>query len=447
MIKFRDGKSETFEIQTIGRILRTAEAKSYGNYLLDNAYIYTNLSSFEKKSDTYNPNRIKTEFSKMRDGYNKNNIWNATQLTSFYRSRQGDYNSADSRFNDYFNKSFMKFFDLTEEDKYQLNDTIAPKLEAKGLNLNINASDSIIEETKLSATTIDEDGIVANENAIVKMSENDIQAAYNALIKENLNGLAYIRSKSPINSAIINAFSIFYNVFSRSEKVKSIMKIVVNNRQIFAEILSKSTSDFREFISKEAGLKGEHYDFKIEEVRPYSIETHTELVPSTKSLYQPLYVLKDNQGNPDNQLEKDFLLYLDFSNEVEWYWENGPESMRVNFGISYNNDMNTFQPDFIVKFKDGSVGIFDTKPIDLRVDDTTVKAKALAEYLHFINLNRGYAPVVIGGIVVKNGSQFYVFRDDKYHDYKASTEGWENFNSILRNVNNNLKKIKAKIRK
>ena len=447
MIKFRDGKSETFEIQTIGRILRTAEAKSYGNYLLDNAYIYTNLSSFEKKSDTYNPNRIKTEFSKMRDGYNKNNIWNATQLISFYRSRQGDYNSADSRFNDYFNKSFMKFFDLTEEDKYQLNGTIAPKLEAKGLNLNINASDSIIEETKLSATTIDEDGIVANENAIVKMSENDIQAAYNALIKENLNGLAYIRSKSPINSAIINSFSIFYNVFSRSEKVKSIMKIVVNNRQIFAEILSESTSHFRELISKEAGLKGEHYDFKIEEVRPYSIETHTELVPSTKSLYQPLYVLKDNQGNPGNQLEKDFLLYLDLSNEVEWYWENGRELMRVNFGISYNNDMNTFQPDFIVKFKDGSVGIFDTKPIDLRVDDTTVKAKALAEYLHFINLNRGYAPVVIGGIVVKNGSQFYVFRDDKYHDYKASTEGWENFNSILRNVNNNLKKIKAKIRK
>lgn len=447
LIKFRDGKSETFETQTIGRILRTAEAKSYDNYLLDNAYIYTNLSSFEKKSDTYNPNRIKTEFSKMRDGYNKNNIWNDTQLTSFYRSRQGDYNSADSRFNAYFIKSFMKFFDLTEEDKFQLSGTLAPKLEAKGLILDINASDSIIEETKLSSSTIDVDGTVANENAIVKMSENDIQAAYNALIKENLNGLAYIRSKSPINSAIINAFSTFYNVFPRSEKVKAIMKIVVNNRSIFAEILSESARDFRDLISKEAGLKGEHYDFKIEEVRPYSIETHTELVPAIKSLYQPLYVLKDNQGDPDNKLEKDFLSYLDFSNEVEWYWENGTELMRVNFGISYNNDMNTFQPDFIVKFKDGSVGIFDTKPIDLRVDDTTVKAQALIEYLHSINFNRGYSPVVIGGIVVKSGSQFYVFTGNKYHDYKESTDGWENFNSILRNVNNNIEKIKAEIRK
>ena len=33
------------------------------------------------------------------------------------------------------------------------------------------------------------------------------------------------------------------------------------------------------------------------------------------------------------------------------------ELMRVNFGISYNNGMNTFQPDFIVKFADGTVQI------------------------------------------------------------------------------------------
>ena len=95
----------------------------------------------------------------------------------------------------------------------------------------------------------------------------------------------------------------------------------------------------------------------------------------------------------------------------------------------------------------GSVGIFDTKPIDLRVDDTTVKAQALIEYLHSINFNRGYSPVVIGGIVVKSGSQFYVFTGNKYHDYKESTDGWENFNSILRNVNNNIETIKAEIRK
>lgn len=434
LIKFRDGKSETFETQTIGRILRTAEAKSYDNYLLDNAYIFTNIWSFETKQDTYNPNRIKTEWSKMRDGYNKLNVWSQTQLSSFYRSRQGDYNSADSRYGAYFIKSFMKFFELKEKDKYAMSGQLKDRFELKGMNLDIRVDDVVMEETNIGVTSANEERNISGDLAKVTMAENDIQAQYNDLIRSNLSGLAYVRSKSPINSAIMDAFGIFYNVFGRKEKVTSIMKIVVNNKNIFAEILSESTQEFREMISKEAYKKGEHYDFKIEESRPYSIETHTELVPSIKSLYKPLYVLKDNQGNPDNQLEKDFLNYLDSQNVVEWYWENGTELMRVNFGISYNNGMNTFQPDFIVKFKNGSVGILDTKPVDHRVEDTTVKANALYDYLVNINTNRGLAPKIIGGIVVKVGTQFYVYLNGNYHDYNVSHDGWVNFNEVLRKI-------------
>lgn len=434
LIKFRDGKSETFETQTIGRILRTAEAKSYDNYLLDNAYIFTNIWSFETKQDTYNPNRIKTEWSKMRDGYNKLNVWSQTQLSSFYRSRQGDYNSADSRYGAYFIKSFMKFFELKEEDKYAMSGQLKDRFELKGMNLDIKVDDVVMEETNIGVTSANEERNISGGLAKVTMAENDIQAQYNDLIRSNLSGLAYVRSKSPINSAIMDAFGIFYNVFGRKEKVTSIMKIVVNNKNIFAEILSESTQEFREMISKEAYKKGKHYDFKIEESRPYSIETHTELVPSIKSLYKPLYVLKDNQGNPDNKLEKDFLNYLDSQNVVEWYWENGTELMRVNFGISYNNGMNTFQPDFIVKFKNGSVGILDTKPVDHRVEDTTVKANALYDYLVNINTNRGLAPKIIGGIVVKVGTQFYVYLNGNYHDYNVSHDGWVNFNEVLRKI-------------
>ena len=434
LIKFRDGKSETFETQTIGRILRTAEAKSYDNYLLDNAYIFTNIWSFETKQDTYNPNRIKTEWSKMRDGYNKLNVWSQTQLSSFYRSRQGDYNSADSRYGAYFIKSFMKFFELKEKDKYAMSGQLKDRFELKGMNLDIKVDDVVMEETNIGVTSANEERNISGDLAKVTMAENDIQAQYNDLIRSNLSGLAYVRSKSPINSAIMDAFGIFYNVFGRKEKVTSIMKIVVNNKNIFAEILSESTQEFREMISKEAYKKGEHYDFKIEESRPYSIETHTELVPSIKSLYKPLYVLKDNQGNPDNRLEKDFLNYLDSQNVVEWYWENGTELMRVNFGISYNNGMNTFQPDFIVKFKNGSVGILDTKPVDHRVEDTTVKANALYDYLVNINTNRGLAPKIIGGIVVKVGTQFYVYLNGNYHDYNVSHDGWVNFNEVLRKI-------------
>ena len=440
LIKFREGKSETFEIQTIGRILRTAEAKSYNNNLLDNAYIFTNIKEFETKPESYNPNKVKTEFSYFAKPYNRLMVWEQTQLRSFYRSRQGDYNSADSNYSAYFLKSFMKFFGLTDEDKLFSVESNIEKFKLKGFDLTIDTKDTLIEETTIDVADIEKEQSVSGEQASVKMAENDVQAQYYALIKENLNGLAYVRSKSPINSAIMDAFMTFYNVFPRSERVSLIQRIVVNNKTIFAEILDESTRKFREMLQQNAGKKGEHYDFKIEDKRAYSTETHVP-IRATKSLYQPLFVLKGQNGHI-NYLEKDFLNYLDEQENVRWYWENGSELMRINFGISYNNGMNTFQPDFIVKFADGTLGIFDTKAIDQRIEDTKVKQEALFNYLHNINLNRGYAPKVIGGIVIKIGSQFFLFEGKDYHAYTESTQGWRNFNELIREIDDEINAIK-----
>lgn len=433
LIKFREGHSETFETQTIGRILRTPEAKSYDYPLLDNAYIFTNVKEFETKKDSYNPNRIKSEYSIMRAGYNKQFVYSQTQLDSFYRSRIGDYNSADSGFNQYFLQSFMKYFNLSNEDKFAIGNANEEKLKLKGLILDIFTKDELLEETHIDIKKADDEQTIVSNSAIVKMSENDIQAQYYSIIKENLNGLAYIRSKSPINTAIIDCMSTFYNVFPRNKKIIAYQQIIIKNPCIFSQILNDSTYSFREELKKNAGKKGDVYQFKIEETRAYSIETHTP-IKALKSLYQPLYVLKNAEGNPDNALERDFLAFLDMQDEVDWYWENGTELMRINFGISYNNGLNTFQPDFIIKFTNGTVGIFDTKPVDYRIDDTKIKAEALWNYVNRININRGNAPKVIGGIVVKQGSQFFYYLQKNYVDIKESRDNWENFSELIFSV-------------
>lgn len=433
LVKFREGKSETFETQTIGRILRTAEAKSYDDPLLDNAYIFTNIWTFETKQDSYNPNKIKTEWTKMREGYTQLRVWAQTKLISFYRSRQEDYNSADSRFGEYLFKSFMKRMGLTEEDRNNVLFNDPERLEDAGLKLETNTGDVIIEETNLGMENIAEERTITGNAVNVQMSENDVQAQYNAIIRDNLNGLAYVRSKSPINTAIMDVLSTFIKGFPRAEKVKKYMQIVVNNRDLFAEVISEATAEFRQMLSVNAGKKGVRYDFKIEESRAYSSETHTTLL-GIKSLYNPLFVLKNASGQV-NYLEKNFLQYLDTQNVVEWYWENGSELMRINFGISYNNGMNTFQPDFIIKFKDGSVGIFDTKPNDeTNLADATVKNEALRDYLYDINQNRGYDPKVVGGIVCQSGTQFYLFEGRDYHDYNSNHDGWVNFSEFLRKI-------------
>lgn len=154
----------------------------------------------------------------MRDGYNKLNVWSQTQLSSFYRSRQGDYNSADSRYGAYFIKSFMKFFELKEEDKYAMSGQLKDRFELKGMNLDIKVDDVVMEETNIGVTSANEERNISGDLAKVTMAENDIQAQYNDLIRSNLSGLAYVRSKSPINSAIMDAFGIFYNVLVEKKK-------------------------------------------------------------------------------------------------------------------------------------------------------------------------------------------------------------------------------------
>lgn len=432
LIKFREGKSETFEIQTIGRILRTAEAKSYQNSLLDNAYIYTNIKEFETKQDSYNPNKIKTEFSYLPNGWTREDTFEALHLTSYYRSREGDYNSADSRFSSYFEKEFMDYFGFSEDDKYNYWIANESKFIEKGLDMNLDTSDVLMEETSLGY--LDEEHTVSGESVNVRMSDNDIQAAFYNVIKANLGGLAYVRSKGSVNVAFLDAFNKFYSKFNRSEKIKSIQRLVVQNQDIFAEILSKASIKFRELLQENAYKKGVYYDFKIEDKRAYSIETHKELL-APKSLYQPLYVLiRDQQTGAVNKLEESFINYLNGKNEVDWMWENGPELMQINFGIPYNNGLSTFQPDFIVKFKNGWVGIFDTKPINFNVEDTTIKAKALNVYLAEINTNRGIYPKVVGGIVVKKGDIFYYHNGYEYKDIDHSVEGWKPFAELINEV-------------
>ena len=430
LVKFREGHSETFEIQTIGRILRTAEAKKYGNTVLDNAYIFTNIAAFATTQNSYNPNRIKTEFSYLKEPYTKTSVWEQTRLDSFYRSREGDYNSADSRFNQYFEKEFMEFFGLKEEDKYLPGTSNAAKLESKGMNLSIETEDMMITETVIGVKAVDDAQSVSGTTAKVRMSESDIQAQFYAIIRANLNGLAYIRSKSPINTAVIDVLSKFYNVFDRSTKIMATHRLMVQNQELFAEIMNKATAKFREMLQEEAGRKGIIYEFKIEDKRGYSRDTHT-ILDLEKSLYQPLRVLITNpETGAVNELEKDFLIYLNRSEKVEWFWENGAELMQINFGISYNNGMSTFQPDFLVKFKNGNVGIFDTKPIGYNVEDTEKKAEALWKYISDINKKRGLAPKVIGGIVVKKGGVFYYFNEEKYVDMAISNENWYQFSEI-----------------
>lgn len=436
LVKFRDGNSETFEIQTVGRILRTAEAKSYGITKLDNAYIFTNLANFVTHKDSYNPNAIKTEMSYFRLNKNKRSVYKPINLKSFYRSRENDYNSADSGFYEVFDEEFCNYFDIKKD---ALDYSNPDKMRAKGFDDSLIVKNLMIREDRIETKVIDELQSSKSGSIEVAQSESDQLFSYYNVIKENLNGLAYVRSKSPISGAIIEVFSKYYSTLPRNQKLVMVQKLVLNNKSIFSEIISKATSRYKKILEESKGLKGVYLDFEIESSRAYSRETY-KVVESQLALYQPFRMKITNSENQTvNNLEKAFINYLDNHKDyIEWHWHNGDDRMEINFGIPYNNGSSTFQPDFIVKFIDGRVGIFDTKPIDFNIEDTKVKAETLYNYLGEQNkLRDKKLGVIIGGIVVSNSSgynDFYIHNEPTYIDFKLDQKNWKSFGKYFLDV-------------
>lgn len=94
--------------------------------------------------------------------------------------------------------------------------------------------------------------------------------------------------------------------------------------------------------------------------------------------------------------------------------------MQENFGIKIDEKGKTFQPDFIVKYTDGTIGIYDTKPIGDRVDDTKVKAEALQNYIK-------EQKKVVGGIVIFENGVAKVNSKEAYRDFREGAEDWTDF--------------------
>lgn len=166
-------------------------------------------------------------------------------------------------------------------------------------------------------------------------------------------------------------------------------------------------------------MDGKYDEYEISDIAYYSSETYKE-IRSNLSLYSQMYVLKDGSSN----LEERFLQELDsrYEHRIEWVWHNGSEPTIENFGVMIKKDSPAFRPDFIIKFEDGRIGIFDTKGIDYMVEDTTEKAIALQIYIEE-KQNQGLN--IFGGIVVEYQNEFYLNKNKDYKDFNLDKSQWK----------------------
>lgn len=426
LVKFRESHSETFEIQTVGRILRMPEQKHYASEELNRGYIYTNVQSIIVKKEDYNPNIIKHLKATRKD------VYKPIKLTSYYKSR-ADYGDVTSSFTPEFEKIACEAFGLKGDPTLFAQNI--KKVEDAGVVLDIKKyQQEIIANAKIEGKTFDEiEGKIDSvDRARLSIAGNDLQALFEQIIKNNLGSFKNIKRSVPaVKTAIYSWFRKYLGSKEWPEEIILVQMIFAHNgnRKKFEEILASAIEKYKAVREKEILKRVEEseqfYNFEI--LQESFFNQHTdERVDHGKYVYDPCY-LSVARLTPERNFEK-FLAEND--DRIIWWWKNG-ENKQDYFGIKYeypNGVIHTFYPDYLVQFSDGRLGIFETKDVGDRDGGTYTKAKAekLQEYI-----KEQKALKLFGGIVIEKSDGWKINQKTVYAWDKCERNDWSDWEKFI----------------
>ena len=402
LVIFRELKSFTFTIQTIGRIMRMPEFRYYRSSDLNRAYVFTNLENVIIEGDELQDYVTQNE-SKRNDS-----VYSNIALRSEYIKRQRERTRLSG--------AFVKIYQ-----------SIASEMNLKN-RVNVNPKrmvDYVIADGKIE--NIDKPGEIEVGGFIsVASTSYEINGKFDLFVWKNCNPYPPVDSSDRIKSALYTFLKDNFGVKKYSEDAQKIV-LGTENEKLFTEAIGKSKDRYRVEVVEKLENSDEVVSEKNWEV-PESIsynEKYTVFI-SKKSIMQPLY-----RYNEASKTEIEFMKFLDrHDNTVKWWFKNR-ESESKYFAIGYKNvdgENSAFYVDFIVRFNDGSIGIFDTKfGGTASVEFAKAKAEALQKYIKSENKN---GKNLQGGIVVPNDSSYLTWRineNDLYTDDVKNIDNWKPF--------------------
>ncbi len=356
LVKLREPGNFTFEIQTVGRILRMPEWKHYETELLNVGNIYSNLVSIAVEHETYNPNIIKSLRAKRKS------IYEPLGLRSYYKGR-ADYGDLTASFYPYFQKIFEDGLQLKRD--FTLFDENRAIAERWGINFGAgDFQQLILSDVHMSTEKFDEiSGQVEadrSDKLEVKLSDGDLFDVFNDVLRGKLNGFAPRRSIPTVRAAIYQTFKDYFGIDYRvDDGMIRIQRIFLANVENLAPIVGNATNEYRPVRRAEVVKKmtEDYYEWDVKPEEYYNKYVDEERMETAKYVYTKCYLKKTRSS-----IERDFETYLDSQESVLWWYKNADKG-KDYFGIKYIDDNmpQTFYPDFIVQFGDGRVGIFDTK--------------------------------------------------------------------------------------
>ena len=438
LLIFRKLTSDTFTVQTVGRILRMPEQRFYCNPLLNKGYVYTDISKDKIQIVADDMDYL---HKAVLQAVRRNNLDNV-QLVSYYEVRRSaDRNRLGPDFRRVLTKTFEDMWTTTtpltipflfEDEGEESNDeeidmqsTIAKnrqaaerqriRLDVKNVNIEIPAD--IFFQNDVNTT------IETGQKAKFTRTAGEVDRVFIDWCRQMLSGYEKAHSTGVLANYLLEAMENLFELFETEAK-----KVVLyhENRPKFADVVSRALARYSrklELRQQEAKKRSfERYEWEVPEDRTYTEENHVIKDKMEDHALLPFIELR-TASTP----EQEFALFLESHRDsIDWWYKNG-DSGREHYAVAYTNsqgDKSLFYVDFVIKMNNGQVFLFDTKT-ENSDPDAPQKHNALLDYMQ----NEENSPKHLqGGIIIHdiNHSGNWLYSPLPI-DNTYDTRGWDAF--------------------
>lgn len=403
LVLFREWHSEIFSIQTVGRIMRMPEIMRYNIEELDKGYVYTNIAN----------NNIKIEEELARDYFTiytsrRNETYKPIDLVSYHILRQRETTRLAP--------SFITLF-LKHSKKLSLKNKISTKVVKITDHIPI---DGVIHLERVG--TVAEPVEVYNDISLAKTT-TELEYAFKYFVQEALHSGEMFPEQRSVGRVCTSIYHFFAEELKMNyeEKQREIMTIVMSkdNIQYFKDVINESLKEYKLNHPKEKNKAVKNDDlWNIPQKIDFNANNKERKPKLKKIIMNPFFESTSRSKNWDT--EKNFIEYLDIQDKIDWWFKNG-EQDGTYFAVPYKDDQEedqTFYVDFIVKFKNGRIGLFDTKS-GWTAEIAGNKSDGLQKY---INDQNKKGKKLFGGIVIPKSGSFYTYTETPYKWDKQLTD-------------------------
>lgn len=408
LVKLREGGSEDFQIQTIGRIRRMPEGKHYGMNILDYCYIYTLdtqykiglLASLDK---AYQVRRLF-----LRD--------EAKGFTLTKEMRDLDFDGLGERETlekvyDYFKKSYKLGSDKNINRE---------NLEAGGYDFSHEIDNKILQ------------GVFRTTESLAQGS-TDNRIKVKTTVNTHTHGIYLLHSVDEIKKVTgmqsQKVKNILRRMFSKGKK-KKYKLIELENSDFYAFVINNVKQlkiDFKKVTSQMGGtqlslkLEPKVTRFCIPEMEVYKfseVKHRTLMRMNAYREYTNEFVTDKTRSLPERLFER----YCENNDKVEWVYKNGDTGQQY-LSIVYMDGISKqwlFYPDYIVHLKDGTDWIIETKGgessghsknIDMQIENKFI---AFKQYAKKYNLHWGFVRDIDEELFINNTEYVEDMSDDSW---------------------------------